>query len=211
MGDTVDVTSHNAAAYKEDIHMEEKKDQKRKKDSKFQVSFEKQDADLNSSTGLDAEKDLKRKRKKGNDKLSTEVPVDEEDDFIVEKKEKKRETKGEQGNLCHLEVEKNTTQKGRKTNYMLQKKEVPVLKEGIMVDEKQKKKRLEKQAEVDIIDDAGISFTELFTTDVPDTKSSGGLVTYPVKKKKSKRAVLTELQMSPALEVGMGGASTWDE
>ena len=224
MGEIVDIASHNVVY--EDIHTEDKKDQKGKKNPKFQVSVEKQDFNLDSSSGLDAEKELKRKRKKGNDKLSIEVPVDDEDDIIAEKEEKKKKAKGEQENLSHLGVEKIFIQQGSKTNDKLLKKEVSVPEEGTMVEEKPKKKKLEKRNELDIIDDAGTSFTELFATDVvdlkdddkgkivdragQDTKLSGSLVTYPVKKKKSKRAVLPELQ-SPAVEVGMGGISTWDD
>ncbi|XWS28535.1 hypothetical protein CRYUN_Cryun25bG0078400 [Craigia yunnanensis] len=223
MGEIVHIASRNAAC-KEDIHMDEKKDQRR--NPKFQGSFEKQDVNLDSAAGLDAEKELKRRRKKGNDKLSTEVPVDEEDDIIVEKEEKKKKAKEEQENLNNLGVEKKFMQKGRKTNDKLLKKEISVHLDGIMVEEKPKKKKLEKRVELDIIDDAGTSFTELFTTDVADPKddgkrkivdragqdmkSSGSLVTYPVKKK-SKRAVFPELQLSPAVEVGMGGTSTWDD
>ncbi|XWS64684.1 hypothetical protein CRYUN_Cryun05aG0024200 [Craigia yunnanensis] len=152
MAEIVDIASYNAI-YKEDFHMEEKKDQKGKKNSKFQVSIEKQDVNLDSCTCLNVEKELKRKKKKGNDKLSIEVPLDDEDDIIAEKKKK---VKGEQENLSHL----------------------------------------------------GTSFTELFITDVvdlkdddkrkivdktgQDTKLSGSLVSYPVKKKKNKRAVLPE-------------------
>ncbi|XVF19667.1 hypothetical protein REPUB_Repub11eG0130700 [Reevesia pubescens] len=218
IGEIVDIASHNAA-YEEDTHAEKKMDQKRKKNPKFQVSVEKQDVNLDSATGLDAEKELKRKRKKGNDKLSTEV-LGVEEDIIVEKEKKKKKSNGEQENPSHLNVEKNITQKGRNTNDML-------LKDVSVHEEKSKKKKLEKRAELDIIDDGGTSFTELFTVDVAgveadgkrnivnragqDTKSAVGLVTYPVKKKKSKRAVLPELQLSPAVEVGMGGASTWDD
>ncbi|XWS28334.1 hypothetical protein CRYUN_Cryun25bG0059500 [Craigia yunnanensis] len=91
----------------------------------------------------------------------------------------------------------------------------------------QRRKKLEKRDELDIIDDAGTFFIELFTIDVvdmkddnkrkivdragQDTKLSGSLVTYPVKKKKSKRAVFPELQLSPVVEVEMGGASIWDD
>ncbi|XWS28333.1 hypothetical protein CRYUN_Cryun25bG0059400 [Craigia yunnanensis] len=88
MSEIVDITSHNAVY--EDFHTKEKKDQKRKKNSKFQVSVEKQDVNLHSCTGFDAAKELKRKRKKGNDKLSIEVPIDDEDDIIAEKEEKKK-------------------------------------------------------------------------------------------------------------------------
>ncbi|XP_021278108.1 adenylate cyclase [Herrania umbratica] len=227
MGEIVHIASHNTA-YKGEIHKEEKKDQKGKKNPKFQVSVQGQDINLHNATGHDAEKELKRKRKKGNDKLSTEVPVDE-DDIIVEKEEKKKKSKGEQENVSLLGLEKEFIQKGRKTNDKLLKKEVSVHKgeDGIMVEEEPKKKKLGKRAELDIIDDGGASFTELFTTDVADPKddgerkifdtsgqvkkSTGSLVTFPVKMKKSKRGVLPELQLAPAVEVGMGGASTWDD
>ncbi|WRX32726.1 Leucine-rich repeat - like 10 [Theobroma cacao] len=227
MGEIVNIASHNAAN-KEEIHKEEKKDQKGKKNPKFQVSVQRQDINLDNATGHDAEKESKRKRKKGNDKLSTEVPVDE-DDIIVEKEEKKKKSKGEQENVSLLGLEKEFIQKGRKTNDKLLKKEVSVHEgeDGIIVEEEPKKKKLGKRAELDIIDDGGASFTELFTTDVADPtddgerkifetsgqvkKSTGSLVTYPVKKKKSKRGVLPELQLAPAVEVGMGGASTWDD
>ncbi|XP_007015749.2 PREDICTED: protein phosphatase 1 regulatory subunit 7 isoform X1 [Theobroma cacao] len=227
MGEIVNIASHNAAN-KEEIHKEEKKDQKGKKNPKFQVSVQRQDINLDNATGHDAEKESKRKRKKGNDKLSTEVPVDE-DDIIVEKEEKKKKSKGEQENVSLLGLEKEFIQKGRKTNDKLLKKEASVHEgeDGIIVEEEPKKKKLGKRAELDIIDDGGASFTELFTTDVADPKddgerkifetsgqvkkSTGSLVTYPVKKKKSKRGVLPELQLAPAVEVGMGGASTWDD
>ncbi|KAK8504863.1 hypothetical protein V6N13_056191 [Hibiscus sabdariffa] len=193
-GETVDAS--DGMGYKEDIHMEDKKGQKRKKNPGFQ---------------------------------DDNAPGPEED-IVIEKKEKKKESKGEQENLSHLDAEKNVTQKGRKTNDKHSKKEVSVHKDGIAGEEKLKKKKekLEKRDELDIIDDAGASFTDLFATDAvdptdadkrrkivdttsQDTKSSDHLVTYPVKKKKGKHAVVAELQLSPAIEVGMGGASTWDD
>ncbi|GMJ00839.1 hypothetical protein HRI_003753100 [Hibiscus trionum] len=226
-GETVDIAS-NSTDYKEDIHMEGKKGQKRKKNPKIEVSVEKQDVNHDNAPRLDTEKELKRKKKKANDKLPNEVPADEEDDIVAEMKEKKKSLKGEQENLNHLDAEKNITQKGRKTNDKHLKKEVSVHEDGIAGEEKpKKKKKLEKRTELDIIDDAGASFTELFATDTidptdagkrkivdttsQDTKSSDHLVTYPVKKKKGKHAVVAELQLSPAIEVGMGGASTWDD
>ncbi|KAG8484849.1 hypothetical protein CXB51_021353 [Gossypium anomalum] len=204
-GEIVNIASHST-----DIHMEEKTGQKRKKNSEFLVSVEKQDINHDSNaTAFDTEKESKRKKKKGNDKL-TEVPV-AEDDVVVEKEEKKKKLKVEQ--------------KGRKTN---DKSSTSKHEDGTTGEEKPKKeKKLEKRAEQDIIDDAGASFTELFSTDVvdpihdgkrkivdranQDTKSSDSLVTYPVKKKKSKHAVLAELELTPAIEVGMGGASTWGD
>ncbi|XVE79199.1 hypothetical protein DITRI_Ditri14bG0038600 [Diplodiscus trichospermus] len=209
----VGIASNNAIN-KEDIHTEEKKD------PKMPGSVEKQ-------VNLDAEKELKRKRKKGNDELSTEVRVNEEDHIIVEKGEKKKKAKGEQENLSHLGVEKKFKEKGRKTNDKVLNKEASVQEDGIMAEEKPKKKKLEKRAELDIIDDAGASFIELLATDVAnqkydgkrnivdradqDMKLPGSLVTYPVKKKKNKHAVPPELQLSPAVEVGRGGVSTWDD
>ncbi|XP_016671985.2 protein phosphatase 1 regulatory subunit 7 [Gossypium hirsutum] len=78
----------NIASYSSDIHMEEKTGQKRKKNPEFLVSVEKQDVNHdNNATAFDTEKELKRKKKKGNDKLSTEVPI-AEDDVVVEKEEK---------------------------------------------------------------------------------------------------------------------------
>ncbi|KAG4185864.1 hypothetical protein ERO13_A08G006800v2 [Gossypium hirsutum] len=200
----------NIALHSTDIHMEEKTGRKRKRNPEFLVSVEKQDVNHDSNaTAFDTEKESKRKKKKGNDKL-TEVPV-AEDDVVVEKEEKKKKPKVER--------------KGGKTNG---KFSTSMHEDGTTGEEKpKKKKKLEKRAELDIIDDAGASFTELFATDVADpihdgkrkivdranqdTKSSDSLVTYPVKKKKSKHAVLAELELTPAIEVGMGGASTWGD
>ncbi|MBA0736052.1 hypothetical protein Gogos_009643, partial [Gossypium gossypioides] len=205
-GEIVNIASHST-----DIHMEEKTGQKRKMNPEFLVSVEKQDVNHDSNaTAFDTEKELKRKKKKGNDKLSTEVPI-AEDDVVVEKEEKKKKPKVEQ--------------KGRKTN---DKFSTSMHEDVTTGEEKPKrKKKLEKRAELDIIDDAGASFSELFATDVADpiqdgkrkiidrasqdTKSSDSLVTYPVKKKKSKHAVLAELELTPAIEVGMGGVSTWGD
>lgn len=175
---------------------------------------EKQDVNHdNNATAFDTEKESKRKKKKGNNKLSTEVPI-AVDDIVVEKEEKKKKLKVE-----HI---------GRKTNDKLSKKLTSMHEDGTTGEEKlKKKKKLEKRADLDIIDDAGASFTELFAIDVSDlihddkrkivdgasqdTKSSDSLVTYPVKKKKSKYAVFAELELTPAIEVGMGGASTWGD
>ncbi|KAG4132181.1 hypothetical protein ERO13_D08G017000v2 [Gossypium hirsutum] len=179
----------NIASYSSDIHMEEKTGQKRKKNPEFLVSVEKQDVNHdNNATAFDTEKELKRKKKKGNDKLSTEVPI-AEDDVVFSTSMHEDGTTGEE--------------------------------------KPKRKKKLEKRAELDIIDDAGASFSELFAIDVADpiqdgkrkivdrasqdTKSSDSLVTYPVKKKKSKHAVLAELELTSAIEVGMGGASTWGD
>ncbi|KAB2015238.1 hypothetical protein ES319_D08G010900v1 [Gossypium barbadense] len=167
-------------------------------------------ASYSSDIHMEEKTELKRKKKKGNDKLSTEVPI-AEDDVVVEKEEKKKKPKVEQ--------------KGRKTN---DKFSTSMHEDGTTGEEKPKrKKKLEKRAELDIIDDAGASFSELFAIDVADpiqdgkrkivdrasqdTKSSDSLVTYPVKKKKSKHAVLAELELTSAIEVGMGGASTWGD
>ncbi|TYI47227.1 hypothetical protein E1A91_D08G011000v1 [Gossypium mustelinum] len=167
-------------------------------------------ASYSSDIHMEEKTELKRKKKKGNDKLSTEVPI-AEDDVVVETEEKKKKPKVEQ--------------KGRKTN---DKFSTSMHEDGTTGEEKPKrKKKLEKRAELDIIDDAGASFSELFAIDVADpiqdgkrkivdrasqdTKSSDSLVTYPVKKKKSKHAVLAELELTSAIEVGMGGASTWGD
>ncbi|XP_039031189.1 protein tilB homolog isoform X1 [Hibiscus syriacus] len=201
-GETIDIASHSMD-YTEDIYVEDKKGQKRKKNLEFQVSVEKQYVNHDNA------------------------PDHEGDDIVVEKKEKKK-SKGEKENLSRLDAEKNMTQKGRKTNDKHSKKEVSVHEVGIAGEEKQKKKKtLEKLAELDIIDDSGAFFTELFATDAADPiedgkrkivdrasqemKSSGHSVTYPAKKKKGKHAMLAGLQLSPTIEVGMGGASTWDD
>ncbi|XP_039031190.1 protein tilB homolog isoform X2 [Hibiscus syriacus] len=201
-GETIDIASHSMD-YTEDIYVEDKKGQKRKKNLEFQVSVEKQYVNHDNAPDLEG------------------------DDIVVEKKEKKK-SKGEKENLSRLDAEKNMTQKGRKTNDKHSKKEVSVHEVGIAGEEKQKKKKtLEKLAELDIIDDSGAFFTELFATDAADPiedgkrkivdrasqemKSSGHSVTYPAKKKKGKHAMLAGLQLSPTIEVGMGGASTWDD
>ncbi|OMO83207.1 hypothetical protein COLO4_22633 [Corchorus olitorius] len=178
---------------------------KEKKNPKFEVLDQKQDTNLK---GLDAEKDLKKKRKKGNDKVSGDALVEEENDIVVEKGKKKKKSKGEPEN----------------DNL---KKEVSVHKDGNTLEEKPKKKKSEKRAELDIIDDGGTSFAELISTDVAgpeddgkrnmfdeasqDLKPARGIVTYPVKKKKKKHGSRPELELSPAVEIGMGGPSTWDD
>lgn len=138
---------------------------------------------------------------------------------------------GHLDNMNNLDVEKKLKQKKQKTDNKILKKEVLVRKEDNTLVEKDLKTKLNKLngGELDLIDDRETPFMELFDVDngenpkysgklkaeskaFPDVKSVGSVVTFPVKREKTKRGMgpAAFQLLSSAAEVGMGGPSTWD-
>lgn len=155
----------------------------------------------------DVEKDLRHKRKKTRGEVSKieEASTDEKDDAVIEKKLKRKKS--------HEKLLKNedvTIHNDDRTE----------------VEKKLKSKRSRKElSELDIIDSGQVSFADLFSVDAvgnpkhnSESKTAdknginapSGLLTVSAKKKKTKnQGLVSTVPLSPAVEVGMGGPSTW--
>lgn len=185
-----------------DYHSEKKKDHTRDVNSSKHVTDQRGDHFDNASD--DVEKDLRQKRKKTKGKVSKmeEASTDEKDDAVIEKKLKRKKQ--------HEELLKNNDDK-------------------IHNDEKKlkSKKSRKELSELDIIDNREVSFADLFSVDAVENlkhnsesktvdKSGinvlGGLLAVSAKKKKTKnQGLVSTVPLSPAVEIGMGGPSTWGD
>ncbi|KAJ9188641.1 hypothetical protein P3X46_000017 [Hevea brasiliensis] len=172
------------------------------------------------------EKDLK-KEKKMRDKLSRkdEVPVYGRDDVFERKL--KRNTSEEQDNGNHIDME-DLKLKRRKTNEKFLKKDVQGDDKSTVEKKPKIKTSREEQGELDVIDNGETSFADLFAVNVAESPKLGdekkmvdkaedisfmrGLAASSAKKKKTKnRGMGAAVQLSAAVEVGMGGPSTWGD
>ncbi|KAJ6927727.1 hypothetical protein NC651_011677 [Populus alba x Populus x berolinensis] len=190
-----------------DYHSEKKKDHTRDVNSSKHVTDQRRDHFDNASD--DVEKDLRQKRKKTKGKVSKmeEASTDEKDDAVIEKKLKRKKP--------HVELLKNNDDKIHNDD-------------RTKVEKKLKSKKSRKElSELDIIDNGEVSFAELFSVDAVEylkhniesktadksgINALGGLLTVSAKKKKTKnQGLVSTVPMSPAVEVGMGGPSTWGD
>ncbi|KAE8037396.1 hypothetical protein FH972_009985 [Carpinus fangiana] len=162
-----------------------------------------------------------------NDTNRLEVLKEEKRDVIRKKNSKRHVMDSEDDHHDKdVDVEKESRQKKQKKNEKLSKKEVPV-HEGVdgKVEKNLKKISKMEQGELNIIDDPEASFADLFAADtaenpkyddekkivgktIQDTNLVGGLVEFSVKKKKAKSPTM---DLTPTVEVGMGGPSTWGD
>ncbi|KAJ7001781.1 hypothetical protein NC653_012011 [Populus alba x Populus x berolinensis] len=184
-----------------DYHSEKKKDHTRDVNSSKHVTDQRSDHFDNASD--DGEKDLRQKRKKTKGKVSKmeEASTDEQDDAVIEKKLKRKKP--------HEELLKNNDDRTK-------------------VEKKLKSKKSRKElSELDIIDNREVSFADLFSVDTVENlkhnsesktvdksgiNALGGLLTVSAKKKKTKnQGLVSTVPLSPAVEVGMGGPSTWGD
>lgn len=190
-----------------DYHSEKKKDHTRDVNSSKHVTDQRRDHFDNASD--DVEKDLRQKRKKTKGKVSKmeEASTDEKDDAVIEKKLKRKKP--------HEELLKNNDDKIHNDD-------------RTKVEKKLKSKKSRKElSELDIIDNGEVSFAELFSVDAVENlkhnsesktaeksgiNALGGLLTVSAKKKKTKnQGLVSTVPLSPAVEVGMGGPSTWGD
>lgn len=223
-----------SSAKKTKVHSAEKRGHIKEMNSEGHVTGQNEDSHLNIPNNLGMGKDLKRRRNDKSDKLLKKEIRCNKDDSSVEKKIKKKskENKHEkrEGYLNgsrNVDTEKELEQNINKTTDKFSKKEVPVNvdSEGV---EKKKKKRLEEQGELAVIDDAETSFVELFSADIVENpkfdgehkmvdetlrlKSVDGSVASSGKRKKSKnKGMAATFKLSEEFEVGLGGPSTWGD
>lgn len=214
------------------VHDDEQRDDIRNKNSKHHRMDQSKDDPLDNAVDVDVEKQFKWKRQKTNNNVSEKevlVCEDEKRDDIGRKNSKKHVKDGPD-NAKDVDVEKESRQKKQKKNEKLSKKEVPV-HGGVdgKAEKNLKKISKVKQSELNIIDDPEASFLELFAADTvenpkyDDEKKKfdktiqhmnlvGGLVTFSVKEKKAKgHGRGPTMDLSPTVEVGMGGPSTWGD
>lgn len=177
----------------------------------------------------DVEKELKLKRKNTSGELleKEEVPVYKKDDAMLEKKLMKT-SQDQQNNANDLAMGKDLKRKRKKTNEKLSKKDVGVHGDGSsMFEKKQKsKKSREELGGLEIIDNGETSFADLFAVDATETPKHGSgkkMVNNAVedinllgglarmKRKTKKQGDDAAFHLSPAVEVGMGGPSTWGD
>lgn len=136
-----------------------------------------------------------------------EASTDEQDDAVIEKKLKRKKP--------HEELLKNNDDKIHNDD-------------RTKVEKKLKSKKSRKElSELDIIDNREVSFADLFSVDTVENlkhnsesktvdksgiNALGGLLTVSAKKKKTKnQGLVSTVPLSPAVEVGMGGPSTWGD
>lgn len=213
------------------VHGEEKRGDTKKKNSKYHLKDLGEDSPLDNAIGVDLEKKLKKKRPKTNDVSSEkETPVCEDERRDDNKKNNSEHHVVElsKDNAEDVHVEKESRHKKQK-NDKLSKKQVPVHEEVDAKVEKKLKKTNARQGALEVIDDPEASFMEIFAPDnaenpkyddkkkiankaIKDMKTLDGLVSVSVKKKKSKRhGVDAAPHISPTLEIGLGGPSTWGD
>ncbi|KAK9280262.1 hypothetical protein L1049_013950 [Liquidambar formosana] len=178
---------------------EEKRDHGRaKKNTNHHVKSHSEDGYLGNSTNIDVEKKLGREKKnKKNDGLSK--------DFDVEMKSRQKKQKTNEELLNEVSVQKD---------------------DSIIRKDSTRKSKKAVRDELDVIDDGETPFMEIFAADSSENPKYSGemktsdnnlissLVTFPAKRKKTKSQGMgpAALQsLSPAVEVGMGGSSTWDD
>ncbi|XP_050280086.1 uncharacterized protein LOC126721098 isoform X3 [Quercus robur] len=214
--------------------VEVQKDKKRDdfmKNSKHHVMAQSKDGPIDNAEGVDVEKKLKKKRSKTNDISSEkETPMfeDERRDDIKKNNSEHHVVELSKDNAEDVHVERESRHKKQK-NDKLSKKQVPVHEEVDAKVEKKLKKTNARQGALDVIDDPEASFMEIFAPDnaenpkyddkkkiankaIKDMKTSDGLVSISVKKKKAKsHGVDPAPHISPTLEIGLGGPSTWGD
>nr|XP_015873044.2 probable serine/threonine-protein kinase roco5 isoform X2 [Ziziphus jujuba var. spinosa] len=199
------------------------------------VELETEKGDNLDSTDFEVKKQLKQERQKtAKNLLENEYLGHEEDknDQVKEKKSKHHEpnqgTVANLGNNVYLEKESN--ERSGKKNDKLQTREGLIQdKENTNVKKKLKEKSKVKRGELDVLDDGDASIVELLSVsstkdteqgtieritikDSQVSKSGGGMVTFQAKRKKAKTMGADSLLQSfPAVEVGMGGPSTWGD
>lgn len=185
--------------------------------------------------GVVVEKKLKHKRHKTNDEVPGEDVVTYDDtlenveDVDVEKQFKRKREKTS-NNAKDIDVEKELKQKRQKSE-KIPKKEVPGREEvdGKVKRNQKKMSNMEVGGRLNIIDDPEASFADILAADtaenpkysdekkevgktVLDKNLLDGLVTFSAKKKKAKgHGTGSTLNLSPTVEIGMGGPSTWGD
>ena len=214
------------------VHGDEKRGDIKKKNAKYHLKDLGEDSPLDNAIGVDVEKKLKKERPKTNDILSEkETPVceDARRDVIKKNNSEHHVVELSKDNAKDVHVEKESRHKKQQKNDKLSKKKVPVHEVVDAKVEKKLKKTNARQGALDVIDDPEASFMEIFAPDnaenpkyddkkkiankaLKDMKTLDGLVSISVKKKKAKsHGVDPAPHISPTLEIGLGGPSTWGD
>lgn len=210
---------------------DEKRGDIKKKNSKYHLKDLGEDSPFDNAIGGDVEKKLKKKRPNTNDILSekeTLVCEDERRDDSKKPNPEHHVVEQSKDNAEDVHVEKESRHKKQKSD-KLSKKLVPVHEKVDAKVEKKLKKTNARQGALDVIDDPEASFLEIFAADsaenskyddhkkiankaIKDMKTLDGLVSISVKKKRAKsHGVDTAPHVSPTLEIGLGGPSTWGD
>lgn len=182
---------------------------------------------LGNLSDANIKRDLKKK-KKVEEKLSCKEVVPGYGGDNMSERKLKRKTSQEQNNGDDNILE-DLKQKRRKTDDKFLKKDVKVQGDDKSTVEKKpkSKKSREEQGELDVIDNGETSFADLFAVNAAespklgdekkmvdkaeDASSMGGLVASAKKKITKNRGRGAAVQLPAAVEVGMGGPSTWGD
>ncbi|XP_060965969.1 uncharacterized protein LOC115719382 isoform X1 [Cannabis sativa] len=203
-----DLDSSVAADKDPDTQTEEMRDHVNRKNSKYSVVDQDSPSDFVT----------KKKVKGGNDGTrdnAAELPShnDEKRDHVKAKKSKHQ----------NPDLERKSKQESEEQVDKLQKRKVTFIEKDDAKVKKLPKTSKTKRSDLDIIDDSEASFMELVSNvggEVPDfkrekkftDKSGGVIVTFPGKTKKAKsQSTGFVLSLSPEVEVGVGGPSTWGD
>lgn len=181
---------------------------------------------LGNLSDANKKRDLKKK-KKVEEKLSCKEVVPGYGGDNMSERKLKRKTSQEQNNGDDNILE-DLKQKRRKTDDKFLKKDVKVQGDDKSTVEKKpkSKKSREEQGELDVIDNGETSFADLFAVNAAESPKlgdekkmvdkaedassmGGGLVASAKKKITKNRGRGAAVQLPAAVEVGMGGPSTW--
>ncbi|KAJ4845131.1 hypothetical protein Tsubulata_018387 [Turnera subulata] len=206
-----------------EVQQQERKDQGRKKKSSKHEADQNKSRDFDNAGEVDVANGFEQETETTMVKLSKkeEVATFKRDDNMIEKKLKRKKSQ-EQESTNEFEKEIDLKEKRKKT-------EDKGIKDDNTAAAKKPKKSREKLNMLDIIDNKEVSFADFFSADasaspehdgekkivnkaVEGMNSQSGLVAVSGKKKKSKnKGVGNVLQLPSAIEVGMGGPSTWSD
>ena len=213
------------------FHGDEKRGDIKKKNAKYHLKDLGEDSPLDNAIVVDVEKKLKKRPKTNGILSEKETPAceDERRDVIKKNNSEHHVVELSKDNAEDVQVEKESRHKKQQKNDKLSKKQVPVHEVVDAKVEKKLKKTNVRQGALDVIDDPEASFMEIFAPDnaenpkfddkkkiankaLKDMKTLDGLVSISVKKKKAKsHGVDPAPHISPTLEIGLGGHSTWGD
>ena len=224
-------TSDNVSENVVSFHGDEKRGDIKKKNAKYHLKDLGEDSPLDNAIVVDVEKKLKKRPKTNGILSEKETPAceDERRDVIKKNNSEHHVVELSKDNAEDVHVEKESRHKKQQKNDKLSKKQVPVHEVVDAKVEKKLKKTNVRQGALDVIDDPEASFMEIFAPDsaenpkfddkkkiankaLKDMKTLDGLVSISVKKKKAKsHGVDPAPHISPTLEIGLGGPSTWGD
>ncbi|CAK9159082.1 unnamed protein product [Ilex paraguariensis] len=199
------------------------------------------DGHLDNAGDLETRKELKLRKQKRHELSPEKASVHKETSNDTEKGVKKKLKKMQEneyhdiddGETPHVDpdVQKELKHKKKKREEILKEKASDGKGDGTIIGKESRIPKKAKQKEDSVIDDVETPFVDLFAADAPenvensaekgrgnrtvqDINMNDGKDTFPTKRKKTKnrdKGTDALRLLSAATEIGLGGASTWDE